>query len=149
VAFTLAQLGAYATGLFARRMNELDLSPAQAGLLRMLAAAPGRSQKELADDLGMPPSRFVPFADELDEKGLIERRKNPADRRLHALYLTDAGRRMLGEVAKAGLAHEQQICQGLSDDEHDQLLALLQRIAGHQGLTTGVHPGYRDASATT
>jgi DNA-binding MarR family transcriptional regulator len=143
VAFALARLGAHATDLFARRMNALDLSPAQAGLLRMLAATPGRSQKQLAEDLGMPPSRFVPFADKLDDKGLIERRKNPADRRLHAVYLTDVGRRMLGEVAKAGMAHEQQICQGLTDGEHDQLLALLQRIADHQGLTAGVHPGYR------
>jgi DNA-binding MarR family transcriptional regulator len=143
VAFVLAQLGAYATDLFARRMNEVGLSPAQAGLLRMLAMAPGRSQKELARDLGMPPSRFVPFADELDERGLIERRKNPTDRRLHALYLTDAGRGLLGEVAKSGMAHEQQISEGLSAEEHDQLLALLLRIVGNQGLTTGVHPGYR------
>ncbi|MFD0540335.1 hypothetical protein ACFQY7_47630 [Actinomadura luteofluorescens] len=35
----------------------------------MLAAAPGRSQRELADQLGMPPSRFVPFADELEQRG--------------------------------------------------------------------------------
>jgi DNA-binding MarR family transcriptional regulator len=148
VAFTLAQLGAYATDLFARRVNQLGLSPAQAGFLRMVAAVPGRSQKELAEDLGMPPSRFVPFADELDQKGLIERRKNPDDRRLHALYLTEAGRRLLGEVAKAGMAHEQQVCAGLSPDEHDQLLDLLLRIAGTQGLKDGVHPGYRATPAT-
>lgn len=148
VAFTLAQLGAHATDLFARRMSQLGLSPAQAGFLRMVATAPGRSQKELADALGIPPSRFVPFADELDQKGLIERRKNPDDRRLHALYLTDAGRRLLGEVAKAGMAHEQQICAGLSPDEHDQLLDLLRRIAGKQGLSEGVHPGYSAGPAT-
>src|SRR5882757_8010633 len=102
VAFALAQIGAHASALFARRIAELELTAAQAGLLRMLAAAPGRSQKEIAADLGMPPSRFVPFADQLDERGLIERRKNPDDRRQHALYLTDAGRALLGEVAKIG-----------------------------------------------
>jgi DNA-binding MarR family transcriptional regulator len=148
VAFTLAQLGAHATDLFARRMSQLGLSPAQAGFLRMVATSPGRSQKELANDLGMPPSRFVPFADELDQKGLIERRKNPDDRRLHALYLTDAGRRLLGEVAKAGRAHEEQICAGLSPGEHDQLLDLLRRIAANQGLHDGVHPGYRTTPPT-
>jgi DNA-binding MarR family transcriptional regulator len=148
VAFTLAQLGAHATDLFARRTSQLGLSPAQAGFLRMVATSPGRSQKELAGDLGMPPSRFVPFADELDQKGLIERRKNPDDRRLHALYLTDAGRRLLGEVAKAGMAHEQQMCAGLSPDEHDQLLDLLRRIAANQGLHDGVHPGYRTTPPT-
>ena len=145
VAFALAQLGAHAGALFARRIAEAGLTAAQAGLLRMLAASPGRSQKEIAADLGMPPSRFVPFADELDERGLIERRKNPDDRRQHALYLTDAGQALLGEVAKIGMTHEQQITRGLSPDEHNQLLHLLLRIADEQGLTPGTHPGYRDA----
>ncbi|MEY9864271.1 DNA-binding MarR family transcriptional regulator [Catenulispora sp. GAS73] len=143
VAFALAQIGAHASALFARRIAELELTAAQAGLLRMLAMSPGRNQREIAADLGMPPSRFVPFADQLDERGLIERRKNPDDRRQHALYLTDAGRALLGELAKVGAAHEQQISRGLSADEHDQLLDLLLRIAYEQGLTPGVHPGYR------
>jgi DNA-binding MarR family transcriptional regulator len=143
VAFALAQIGAHASALFAQRVAALDLTAAQAGLLRMLAAAPGRSQKDIAADLGMPPSRFVPFADQLDERGLIERRKNPGDRRQHALYLTDAGRALLGELAKIGMAHEQQITRGLSADEHDQLLRLLLRIADEQGLVVGLHPGYR------
>jgi len=144
VAFALAQIGAHASALFARRIAELDLTAAQAGLLRMLAMVPGRNQKEIAADLGMPPSRFVPFADQLDERGLIERRKNPDDRRQHALYLTAEGRGLLGELAKAGAAHEQQITRGLSAEEHDQLLRLLHRIADEQGLTQGIHPGHRE-----
>lgn len=142
-AFLLAQLGAHAAGLFADRIARLDLTPAQAGLLRLLAASPGRSQRELAEQLGMPPSRFVPFADELEERGLIERRRNPTDRRLHALHLTESGQRMLVELRTVGAAHERQLCQTLSADERRQLTALLRRLAEHQGLTPGVHPGYR------
>ncbi|ADP82684.1 transcriptional regulator, MarR family [Pseudofrankia inefficax] len=142
-AFLLAQLGAHATGLFARRVAALDLTPPQAGLLRLLAVSPGRSQRELADDLGMPPSRFVPFADELEERGLIERRRNPTDRRLYALHLTGRGTELLAELRTASAAHEQQLVQGLAADEHRQLTALLNRIAEQQGLTPGVHPGYR------
>lgn len=142
-AFLLAQLGAHAARLFAERVGDVGLTPAQAGLLRMLAGAPGRSQRQLADDLGMPPSRFVPFADELEERGLIERRKNPDDRRLHALHLTDQGRKLLGELRTVGMAHEQQVCRALSPEEHQQLIALLKRVAQDQELTPGVHPGYR------
>ena len=142
-AFLLAQLGAHAAQLFAQRIAGLDLTPAQAGLLRLLARTPGRSQRELADDLGMPPSRFVPFADALEERGLIERRKNPSDRRLYALHLTDQGSTLLAELHRFGAAHEQQVFQALSPDEHQQLNALLRRIAEQQGLTPGVHPGYR------
>ncbi|MFD0683774.1 MarR family winged helix-turn-helix transcriptional regulator [Actinomadura fibrosa] len=143
VAFLLAQLGAHAADRFARRIAELDLTPPQAGLLRMLAHAPGRSQRELAGDLGMPPSRFVPFADELEGRGLIERRRNAEDRRLYALHLTEQGREMLGELAKAGMAHEQQITESLTPEERQHLAELLRRIADHEGLTPGVHPGYR------
>ncbi|MFJ4920987.1 MarR family winged helix-turn-helix transcriptional regulator [Streptomyces sp. NPDC088725] len=142
-AFLLAQLGAHATKLFADRIAGLDLTPPQAGLLRLLARNPGYSQRQLADDLGMPPSRFVPFADRLEERGLIERRKNPSDRRLHALHLTEQGERLLTELHKAGAAHEQQVCQALSPEEHRQLTALLRRMAEQHQLTPGVHPGYR------
>ncbi len=69
MAFLLAQLGAHAAGRFAERIAGLDLTPAQAGLLRLVARTPGRSQRELAGDLGMPPSRFVPFADKLEDAG--------------------------------------------------------------------------------
>jgi DNA-binding MarR family transcriptional regulator len=142
-AFLLAQLGAHAAQVFAERIAALELTPAQAGLLRLLAADPGRSQRELAGDLGMPPSRFVPFADDLEERGLIERRRNTGDRRQYALHLTAKGRDLLAELRAAGSAHEQQICQALSGDERQQLTALLDRIARQQGLTPGVHPGYR------
>ncbi len=143
VAFLLAQLGAHATRLFADRIAGLDLTPPQAGLLRLLARTPGRSQRQLADDLGMPPSRFVPFADELEERGLIERRKNPGDRRLHALHLTEKGDTLLAELRKMAAAHEQQVSQGLSPQEHRQLGELLGRMAEQHELRPGVHPGYR------
>ncbi|TWF73525.1 MarR family winged helix-turn-helix transcriptional regulator [Kitasatospora viridis] len=143
VAFLLAQLGAHATELFAQRIAALDLTPPQAGLLRMLAATPGRSQRELADDLGMPPSRFVPFADGLEQRGLIERRRNAEDRRLYALHLTDQGFALLGELAGVAVAHEQQVCGALSEQERGQLLGLLRRVAEEQGLTPGVHTGFR------
>ncbi|MEU8308787.1 MarR family transcriptional regulator [Actinomadura sp. NPDC048955] len=143
VAFLLAQLGAHGAGRFAERIAELDLTPPQAGLLRMLAAAPGRSQRELADQLGMPPSRFVPFADELEQRGLIERRRNPEDRRLYALYLTDRGFVLLARLAEASAAHEREMCQALSPDERLEVKALLERVAEQQGLGSGVHPGFR------
>ncbi|RDI50589.1 MarR family winged helix-turn-helix transcriptional regulator [Nocardia mexicana] len=143
VGFLLAQLGTHAAASFAAGIEDLDLTPPQAGVLRLLATRPGRSQREIADELRMPPSRFVPFADELEERGLIERRRNPDDRRLHALHLTDAGRAKLGQLAGAARQNDDRLCRGLSSDERDQLFALLDRIAEEQGLTPGVHPGYK------
>ncbi|MGW1682568.1 MarR family winged helix-turn-helix transcriptional regulator [Saccharopolyspora sp. NPDC002376] len=143
VGFLLAQLGTHAAANFASGIEDLDLTPPQAGLLWMLARKPGRSQRELADNLGMPPSRFVQFADKLEERGLIERRRNPDDRRLHALHLTEQGLEVLGKLGIAARRSEDVLCRTLTDGEREQLAALLGRIAGDQGLSPGVHPGYK------
>ncbi|MEU8539306.1 hypothetical protein AB0C52_04780 [Streptomyces sp. NPDC048717] len=50
-------------------------------------------------------------------------------------------------TVRAGAAPEQQVCEGLSPDEHGQLAALLGRLAARQGLTPGVHPGFRSVRA--
>jgi DNA-binding MarR family transcriptional regulator len=142
-AFLLAQIGAHAAARFAERIKALDLTPAQAGVLRLITWQPGRSQQEIARTLGTPPSRLVLLIDGLEERGLVERRRNPDDRRHYALYLTDAGSRFMGQLAEAGAAHEDDICAGLDPDERAQLGELLGRIAVRQELTTGVHPGYR------
>ncbi|MGE3286251.1 MAG: MarR family winged helix-turn-helix transcriptional regulator [Pseudonocardia sp.] len=142
-AFLLAQLGAYAARRFADRVAELDLTPPQAGLLRAVAARPGQSQQVLAAYLGTPPTRLVALVDGLEERGAVERRRNPEDRRLYALYLTPPGEELLAAVGRVAAAHEQAMLAALDDDERVQLRALLARLVADQGLTTGVHPGYR------
>ncbi|WP_067885570.1 MarR family winged helix-turn-helix transcriptional regulator [Nocardia vaccinii] len=138
VGFLLAQVGAHAASHFAEGIAALDLSPHQASLLRLLVTGPGRSQRELAEALGMPPSRFVPLADTLEERGLIERRRSPRDRRLHAVHLTPAGRKLLSELSIAARANEDELCAALSSDERALLVALLSRIAVDQGLIPGI-----------
>jgi len=90
VAFLLSQLGVHAAAQFAERIAELDLTPPQTGLIRLVASEPGLSQQAVAARLGMPASRLVALVDGLDERGVVERRRNPQDRRLHALHLTRA-----------------------------------------------------------
>ena len=143
-AFLLAQLGAHAAARFAERIAELDLTPPQAGLLRAVSATPGRSQQALARQLRTPPSRLVALVDDLDERGVLERRRNLEDRRLHALYVTDAGAALLRKIGQVARAHDDAICASLDPVERTQLRALLARIAEEQGLTPGVHPGYRN-----
>lgn len=142
-AFLLAQVGAHAAARFAERVAALDLTPALTGLLRAVAATPGQSQQALARLLGTPPSRLVALVDQLDERGVLERRRNVADRRQHALHLTDSGRELLERVGAVARVHDDAICAALDPAERGRLRALLARIADDQGLTPGVHPGYR------
>jgi DNA-binding MarR family transcriptional regulator len=57
--------------------------------------------------------------------------------------LTEAGRAALETIGRVARAHEADVCAALTDTERNQLIALLGRIAEQQGLTPGVHPGYR------
>ncbi|MBC2876442.1 MULTISPECIES: MarR family winged helix-turn-helix transcriptional regulator [Streptomyces] len=142
-AFLLAQIGAHAAGRFGERVAALGLTPPDVGLLRMIANRPGLSQRALAADLGVVPSRVVTLVDHLDGKGLVERRRSTEDRRNHALHLSPGGRRMLEEIGEVAAEHEADICAGLDAEERATLTALLERVAARQGLTPGVHPGYR------
>jgi DNA-binding MarR family transcriptional regulator len=141
-AFLLAQVGAHAAMRFTERIGELDLTPPQVGLLRLVASRPGQSQQALAKQLGTPATRLVPLVDGLEKRGLIERRRNAEDRRLYALELSGDGRALMGRVARTAGSHDRTITAALTDDERATLHALLTKIADDQGLTPGVHPGY-------
>jgi DNA-binding MarR family transcriptional regulator len=143
VAFLLAQIGAHAATRFGQRMAEHELTPPQAGVLRILRSAPGVSQQELSERLGMQPSRVVAFVDELEDSGLVQRVRDDVDRRRNTVQLTAGGRRALDTIGRVARLHEDEICAALTDRERAQLARLLGRIADEQGLSPGVHPGYR------
>lgn len=142
-AFLLAQVGALAAERFGERMAVLGLTPPHAGILRLIASAPGINQRTLAERLGIFPSRLVALVDQLQERGLVERRNQPEDRRSHALYLTAAGRDALAAIGKLAVEHDADLLASLTPDERAQLAGLLRRVAQAHGLTPGVHPGYR------
>ena len=141
VAFLLVQLGFHIAGRFGERLKPLGLEQRQAGMLVRLAENDGRSQQAIAELMGLNPTRMVFLTDELEKLGLVERRRNPADRRSHALYLTEAGTAMLARVREVTRAHEAAITAGLSSAERDQLTALLRRLAAGQGLAGQGLPG--------
>jgi DNA-binding MarR family transcriptional regulator len=146
IAFLIAQLGAYAAERFGERAAALDFTRPQAGLLRLISREPGQSQQAVARRLDTPPSRLVALVDGLEQRGLIERRRNPGDRRNYALHLTAAGEQAMTALSQASLEHEQAISAPLTDAERAQLSKLLGKLATAHGLVPGVHPGYRNLS---
>jgi len=150
-AFLLAQVGAHAAAQFAARLRHLELTPAHAGMLRAITANPGSSQQSLAALLGMVPSRVVPFVDELEQRGIVERRDSPDDRRTYALFITEKGKQLMTQIGRVAREHDAAISAALAPDERAALHALLVRISEQQGLTPGVHPGFSrvDAAPTS
>ena len=142
-AFLLAQIGAHAASKFAERLVILQLSPPDAGILRLLRTSAGISQQTLSAKLRIHPSRLVAILDNLEKRSLIERKPNPDDRRLYSLHLTKDGIEILERIGKVAREHQDALLAALDSDERGNLTALLQKIACDQGLTPNVHPGYR------
>lgn len=142
-AFLLSQLGAHAASQFAEKLGVLELTPPDAGILRLLRVTAGMSQQELSAKLQIHPSRLVAILDNLENRNFVERRANPEDRRLYSLHLTKDGQEVLERIGKVAREHQDALLSALSREERDELAALLLRVADQQGLVRGIHPGYQ------
>ena len=140
-AYLLVQLGLHLARRFAEQLAPLGLEPRHFGMLTRLAANEGRSQQAIGELMGLNPTRMVFLVDELEKRGLVERRRNPADRRSHALYLTDQGRAKLREAQQASATHAGQVGASLTGEQRAQLAALLRQLAEEQGITGESLPG--------
>jgi DNA-binding MarR family transcriptional regulator len=104
------------------------LSPGRIGMLLLIEANPGVTQSRLALAVSRDRSTMVGVLDQLEGKGLIERRRG-VDRRTNGVWLTRAGRNALARAKRAIAAHERRVVARLSSVERAQLLELLARIA--------------------
>jgi DNA-binding MarR family transcriptional regulator len=142
--FLLSQLGAHTSAQFAARLEPLGLKPPHAGILKAIDQTDGLSQQALCQRLGVFSSRLVGLIDELEQRKLVERRDNPADRRSYAIHLTEAGREAQRRIRALARQLRDSLCAALSEPERELLAELLSRIATEQGLAPGVHPGWKN-----
>jgi DNA-binding MarR family transcriptional regulator len=141
VGFLLSKLGTTSAMQFAATLEPLGIDPRHFGILRIVAMTEGQSQQRLAEALHVPPSGMVALIDDVEARGLVERRRNPKDRRAHALHLTPRGRKLYERALEIATAYEDHLCEGLSEREREALLALLRKLAMTCGAPSGSHPG--------
>jgi DNA-binding MarR family transcriptional regulator len=141
LAFLLSTLGYHSHALWAERLVRLRLDTRQAAMLLHVAAAEGKPQQVLVRALRIPASRVVALVDDLEQRRLLQRRGDPADRRVRRLHLTPQGKRVVGQLAERSAAHEAQLCAGLEPGEREQLLLLLRKAASGLQLSPNVHSG--------
>jgi DNA-binding MarR family transcriptional regulator len=141
VGFLISQLGFFSSQGFSEALEPLEIAPREFLLLRFVAASAGQSQQALAQRLGVPPSRMVALVDELEERGLVERRPDSDDRRVRGLHLTEKGQETLQRAAEVAIEYETRLCSPLADGERDELIDLLQKVQAGQTELRGVHPG--------
>jgi DNA-binding MarR family transcriptional regulator len=146
VGFTISTLGYEIARRFRETLHPLGIEPRDFSLLRAVASDEGRSQQAVGETLQIAPSRMVAFVDQLESRGLLERRQNVDDRRTRALHLTDAGRDLLGRAFALAVETERGICAELTPEDRSQLLELLSRVAVRLEIGPGVHTAHAHSS---
>jgi DNA-binding MarR family transcriptional regulator len=113
------------------RATAVKLTLAQARALVYVSRQEGLRQVELAAVLEIQPITLARIVDQLDEAGLVERRKDPGDRRAYQLYLRPAARPLLARIARASDEVRLRALRGLGARDSAALLAALRRIRGN------------------
>nr|WP_211162083.1 MarR family transcriptional regulator [Aromatoleum petrolei] len=113
---------------FVATLEDSPLTLARARVLIHLERNEGIRQVALAERLEIQPMTLVRMIDQLAGEGLVERRSDPADRRAHQLYLTDAARPQLEIIARVGAAVREKALAGMTEAERAQTIALVERI---------------------
>ena len=113
------------------------LMPQHHAVLSLLGEGTCSAQWMIADRLDYDRSQIVGLLDDLEERGLVLRKRDPADRRRQIATLTDAGRAKLRELGALTKSLEKDFLAPLDEEERRTLHDLLLRLAAHHDARFG------------
>ena len=127
--FLLKRLGFSVKDQTMKAYEQTGLHPYHHGILIVLGERSSETQGAIADALGYDRGQLVGLLDELEEHGLVERKRDPNDRRRHVVTMTPAGRRALTKLRALSQRLDASYLAPLADEERETLHALLLRLA--------------------
>ena len=127
--FLLKRLGFTAKERAMKGYEEQGLHPYHHAILIALDQGAHETQGSIADALGYDRGQLVGLLDELEERGLVERQRDPNDRRRHLVQLTAEGKRTLRRLRALARELDAEFLEPLSDAERDKLHTLLLKLA--------------------
>lgn len=111
-----------------RRVAALGVTSSQWKMLSRLAREPGLKQVELAERLDIEPITACRIVDRLEEAGLVERQRDPEDRRAWRLVLTGKAEPMVRQLRSLAEEMAGEAFQGFGQDEIEAMRAMLARV---------------------
>jgi DNA-binding MarR family transcriptional regulator len=129
--FLLKRLGFAAKDRAVAAFETTGLNPQHHAVLSLLDEGVPETQGTIADALGHDRSHLVGLLDDLEERRLVERRRDPEDRRRHLVTITPAGRKALDELRALVRQLEADFLAPLDAEERRTLHTLLLELAAH------------------
>jgi DNA-binding MarR family transcriptional regulator len=128
--YLLARLGESSRRRFHEALAPAGLHPRHFGVMSVVAAHPGVTQQQLHERTAIDASSMVAVLDELEAKGLAERRPAPGDRRARTIFLTEQGVQALEQGRALARQLQGELFAALTPAERRTLTALLRKLAG-------------------
>lgn len=97
-------------------------------VLLSLKSRPSASQRQLADAVGIQGATLSHHLNAMESAGLLTRRRDPANRRIHVVELTPGGDMLFLRLRDAAMAFDQRLRAGLSESDLGQAEKLLSRL---------------------
>lgn len=129
--FLLKRLGSAIRERSLEAFEASELTPQHYAVLSLLEEGTRETQATIADALGYDRSHLVGLLDELEEKGFVERRRDPDDRRRHLVSLTPAGKEGLGRLRAIARQLEREFLAPLDAAQRRTLHTLLLELVAH------------------
>jgi len=130
-AHLLKRLGMEIKEAYGEAFEAAGASPFHYSVLAVLEESPPETQATIADSLGYDRSWLVGLLDELEEQGLIERRRDPDDRRRHLVTIQPAGKQKLAELRAISRRVEDEFLAPLEPEQRASLHELLLQLTAH------------------
>ena len=127
--FLLKRLGFAAKERALAAYEESGLHPYHHAVLLVLDEGSRETQGSIADALGYDRGQLVGLLDELEERELVERKRDPNDRRRHLVRLTPDGKKTVKRMRSLSRQLEDDFLAPLDDEERAALHTLLRRLA--------------------
>ena len=129
--FLLARLGFAFKGRALAKLEGEGFDPYDYSVLAILDEGAHQAQATIAGALALDPSRLVALLDSLEERKLVERKRDPNDRRRHVVSITVTGERRLAELRDIVQELEDEYFAPLDAKTRETLHDILLQLACH------------------
>lgn len=131
IGYLLADNSRLARWAFDQQVREIGVTGPQARLLLTLNRRPGENQGHYAEQLEVEPITLCRMVDRLEDAGMIERRRDPADRRAWQLHLTDKSREIVEKLQQRVDSLVEDMLDGLTSPERSEFARLLKAVGAN------------------
>lgn len=126
--FLVRRLHQIHVAMFFEECKALNITPVQYAILTVLSVMPGLDQTSLGQEVGLDRTTTADVVRRLEERGLLERRENPADRRTRHVFLTKEGKSVVVSLRADMARAQERMLAPLKPAQRETFMTLLSTL---------------------